>query len=88
MGEQQARFRSVTPASIGDPRAINLDAGLRGFLRDGPVEPVRRRRFFTGCDRDGEVAASNRNSTAEETLFTFCPPGPEARIKLSVSSQS
>lgn len=29
-----------------------------------------------------------RNCTALEVLLTFCPPGPEARIKLSVSSLS
>jgi hypothetical protein len=46
------------------------------------------RRALTSGVSDGDRAASNRNSTAVETLLTFCPPGPEARIKLSLSSQS
>ena len=29
-----------------------------------------------------------RSSTLEETLFTFCPPAPEARVKDMVSLSS
>lgn len=48
----------------------------------------RRRRVFTGPVRAGDRSASNLNSTAVDTLLTFWPPGPDARTKLSVSSQS
>ncbi len=44
--------------------------------------------FLTESGKEGERAASNLSSTAVETLFTFCPPGPEERTKLSVISQS
>jgi len=45
-------------------------------------------RVFSALGRLGERSASNLSSTAVETLLTFCPPGPEARTKLSVNSQS
>ena len=45
-------------------------------------------RAFTEAAKLGQRSASKRNSTAVETLLTFCPPGPEARMKLSESSQS
>src|SRR6056297_2256614 len=48
----------------------------------------RRRRRFTASGRLGDRSASNRSSTAVDTLLTFCPPGPEARMNCSVSSQS
>ena len=48
----------------------------------------RRRRALTGGGRCGERSASKRSSTALETLLTFCPPGPCARVNCSESSQS
>jgi hypothetical protein len=45
-------------------------------------------RARTGSDKFGEPRTSNRSSTAVETLFTFCPPGPDERTKLSCSSAS
>src|SRR5580698_3106556 len=45
-------------------------------------------RIATSFGRLGEPRASNRSSTALATLLTFCPPGPEARTKLSSSSPS
>lgn len=45
-------------------------------------------RRFADSGREGERPASKRNSTAVATLFTFCPPGPEARTNCSVISQS
>ena len=41
---------------------------------------------FTASVSDGERAASKRNSTADETLLTFCPPGPEERTNCSLNS--
>jgi hypothetical protein len=35
---------------------------------------------------DGDPIRSKRNCAAVDTLLTFCPPGPEARMKLIVSS--
>lgn len=44
--------------------------------------------FLEWAGRFGERSASNRSSTAVETLLTFCPPGPEARVNCSLNSQS
>ncbi len=43
-------------------------------------------RALTGAGSDGEPRRSNRSCAAVETLLTFCPPGPEARMKLIVIS--
>ena len=48
----------------------------------------RRRRALASAGSEGLVAAAKRSSTAVDTLLTFCPPGPEARVKTSVTSQS
>jgi hypothetical protein len=45
-------------------------------------------RSATSLGRDGERRTSKRSCTAVSTLLTFCPPGPEARMKLSSSSAS
>jgi len=47
-----------------------------------------RRRWRTAAGSDGEWAAFQRNCTAVDTLFTFWPPGPDARTKVSVISES
>ena len=46
----------------------------------------RAARDFTDGDSDGEPVRLNRSCAADDTLLTFCPPGPEARMKLIVSS--
>src|SRR5262245_771043 len=48
----------------------------------------RMRRTATSVGSDGEWRASKRSCTADDTLLTFCPPGPDARTKDSVSSDS
>ncbi|MNL62033.1 hypothetical protein D3C87_1860140 [compost metagenome] len=40
-------------------------------------------RLFIGSGTLGELRRSKRNCTALATLLTFCPPGPDARTKLS-----
>src|SRR5262245_28708780 len=51
--------------------------------------PARRiSRSATSLGNDGERRTSKRNCTAVESLLTFCPPGPEARTKLSWISLS
>ncbi len=51
--------------------------------------PARRmRRVRTSPGREGEFPTSNRSWTAVATLFTFCPPGPEARTKCNWISRS
>src|SRR5215813_13887008 len=51
--------------------------------------PARRSsRARTSSARDGDCRTSKRSWTALESLLTFCPPGPEARMKLSSSSPS
>src|SRR5580692_6218564 len=44
-----------------------------------PASP--RRRCFTDSDSAVLPSISNRSCTAEETLLTFWPPGPDARTK-------
>src|SRR5690348_3843739 len=47
-----------------------------------------RRRCRTPAGSDVDLPASKRSWTAVETLLTFWPPGPEARTKVTVSSES
>jgi len=49
---------------------------------------IRISRLRTSSGNDGECLMSKRSRTALETLLTFCPPGPEARMKLNSSSFS
>src|SRR5690242_817210 len=49
---------------------------------------MRINRRATSFGNDGECRASKRSCTADETLLTFCPPGPEARTNDSESSDS
>src|SRR5215471_12961605 len=51
-----------------------------------PANASRRCRTSAGSERDWP--ASKRSWTAVETLLTFWPPGPEARTKVIVSSES
>ena len=46
-----------------------------------PASEMSRIRTSSGKER--ELATSKRSCTAVATLLTFCPPGPEARIKYS-----
>jgi hypothetical protein len=46
----------------------------------------RAARAFTGAGSDGEPFRSKRSCTALDTLLTFCPPGPEARMNEIASS--
>src|SRR5215211_4127827 len=50
-----------------------------------PASWTRRALTSSGSE---EARTSNRNCTAVATLLTFCPPGPEARIKSIWSSRS
>src|SRR4051794_38128468 len=51
-----------------------------------PANARRRCRTWAGSERDWPT--SKRSWTAVETLLMFWPPGPEARIKVIVSSES
>ena len=53
---------------------------------DGTHATVREVASRTG--KDGEFLASNRSLAAVATLFTFCPPGPDARTNSNSSSLS
>src|SRR5471030_2925151 len=51
--------------------------------------PAKRiSRTATSLGSDGEPRMSKRNCTADDTLLTFWPPGPDERTKLSISSDS
>src|SRR6185312_4810575 len=56
------------------------------LVRRWPASAIRR--MATSFGSDGEWRASKRSCTADDTLLTFCPPGPEARTKDSESSDS
>src|SRR6516162_7857025 len=47
-----------------------------------------RRRCLTSAGSERDWPTSKRRWTAVETLLTFWPPGPEARTKVIVSSES
>src|SRR5262245_48061191 len=49
---------------------------------------MRIKRTATSFGRAGECRTSKRSCTADETLLTFCPPGPEARTNDSENSDS
>src|SRR5436309_15175093 len=51
-----------------------------------PANPRRRCRTSSGSEGDWPI--SKRSWTAVETLLTFWPPGPEARTKVNLSSES
>ena len=51
-----------------------------------PANARRRRRTSSGSKRDRP--ASKRSWTAEETLLTFWPPGPDPRTKVVVNSEA
>jgi len=55
-------------------------------VRRVPASPIRRAR--TGSGRDGERRASKRSRAHEAVLFTFCPPGPGERTKVSSISSA
>src|SRR5262245_45763017 len=56
------------------------------FVRRLPARRISR--TATSSGNDEEWRASKRSCTADDTLLTFCPPGPEARINDSDSSDS
>src|SRR5690606_12194414 len=50
--------------------------------------PARRRSRALTSASSGDGSMSNRSSTAVATLFTFWPPGPDARTNRSESNPS
>src|SRR5215831_2157001 len=85
-------------ARISAIRRSSASARLRSWVRwlcaviTSTPSRVRRRpasrssRARTSSVSEGERRTSKRSCTAVESLLTFCPPGPEARMKLSTSS--
>ena len=66
------------------------DDWLGRFFDQGhqPVQSILPVAFLRTETLGNDHNASKRNCTALEILFTFCPPGPEARTKLSSISLS
>src|SRR6185437_9150952 len=65
----------------------------RAWITSTPSSVSRRScrantRARTASGNDGECATSKRNSTALSVRLTCCPPGPSARKKRSVNSDS
>src|SRR6185295_16731402 len=58
----------------------------RSSVRRRPASPASR--AFTSGGNAEYPSIWNRNSTAVDTLLTFCPPGPAARTKRSSRSRS
>jgi len=71
-----SRVRKFLASMINTPSRVMRLPAKRRKRRNAPTLSV------------GELAASNLSCTAVETLLTFCPPGPEARMKLSLISLS
>ncbi len=71
---------SLSKASL---RFCSWVLNLLAFMIRTPlpvIRPPARRiiRIFMVSESEGEFRTSKRSWTAVETLFTFCPPGPEA----------
>jgi hypothetical protein len=81
-----SRSRAISRLRAWDRSSDTWITTAPSFVQRRPASRLSRR--FTGSGRLGDRSASKRSSTALDTLFTFCPPGPEARVKLSVISQS
>lgn len=72
---------------------LGLIAKATGLITSTPSAVKRRsrrasRRARSASGKAAEFTTSKRNSTALATLFMFCPPGPDARTKRSMSSAS
>ena len=88
------------PRGSGRPAARSASARLRSWVRwrcammtitpslVSRLPASRISRIATSFGSDGERRTSKRSCTAVESLLTFCPPGPEARMKLSSISRS
>src|SRR5450432_1664560 len=59
---------------------------MPSLVRRLPASRISR--IATSLGSDGEARTSKRNCTADDTLLTFCPPGPDERTKFSMSSVS
>src|SRR5471030_2243103 len=59
---------------------------MPSFVSRLPASRINR--TATSLGSDGEPRTSKRSCTADETLLTFCPPGPDERTKFSMSSAS
>ena len=89
VGATDARTHTATIGALTGT-SMSIQAGRPDTT--GTVQPFS----YLGCKvaswefsvNDGDPATSKRNSTAVETLLTFCPPGPLARTKRSCNSES
>ena len=59
---------------------------LAVFRQPRAGEPLQAQARAPASGRLGERRTSKRNCAALETLFTFCPPGPLARMKVTTIS--
>src|SRR6185437_14732148 len=92
-GSMSARRTSSARRSQASARLRSCVRWLRATMRTAPscvsLRPARaRKRLFTGSSREVVAARSKRSCTAEETLLTFWPPGPEPRTNESSTSAS
>ena len=78
------RFRTISRLRTWCLVSSHLSTIAPSFVHLAPA--IFFSLFFTGSDKEGDLSASNRNSTALLVLFTFCPPGPEALINCSLNS--
>ena len=82
--EAVERILTVAPLRAMTLRGDDQNAVAREPGADEPLKP----RAHTFAGSDGDRRTSKRSWTAVASLLTFCPPGPDARTKLSSISRS
>jgi hypothetical protein len=87
VGRGDLRRRSFSRAAICARRAARCRSSIASSKRS------RASLRFIACKRESCTVTLTplgrcRNVTAVETLFTFCPPGPPERAKISSRSTS
>ena len=93
LGGSAACWMSRTSRSMAACRFCSCERYCLASMINVPSEVIRLpasliNRCLTSAGMDGDSWALNRNWTADETLFTFWPPGPGERINTNSISCS
>lgn len=93
LGGSLASWISRTSRSMAACRLRSCDRCWRASIISTPSVVNRlpaslASRCFTSGGSEGDWRRLNRSWTAVDTLLTFCPPGPGARMKMSSISSS
>jgi hypothetical protein len=93
LGTTWARAISLSSRARASARLASCVRCSRAVMINTPSRVARlpanaRRRCRTSSGSEGEWPISKRSWTAVDTLLTFWPPGPDARTKVVVNSES